>query len=217
MKRLFFFAVLLGLSHSLLAEHQLNMRPRANLLSSYYDVYTDDQLISSVKREHLHLNKIYCVSDQRGEYARGVAKLFSLGTLVKSLRKIDLYNEFDKKMGSINGSFTTSEKGKFTFLNRKKKPLATAYIDKTGSSVTIVNSVNEFIPIALFRRSFIPEGDYFWEIKIFDEHALEPSMLYIFAAFVTDTCWPSEMKPEKIPSWESLELLEIIKEIAQDE
>lgn len=200
-----FSIALLFLVQSLFAEYQFKIQPKKHLLSTYYDIYSDDRSISTIKREHLQFNTIYSVRGEMGESTRGIAKFFSLGTLSKSLRQIKLYDESNQRIGSIKGTILTTAKGKFTFYNHRKKPLAKAYIDRSGSSITIVSSSDKWNLYALFRKVNLPQnGESCWEVRVFDEYALDPSMLYIFGAFVSDSFWPEISDEENAVTWESL-------------
>jgi hypothetical protein len=143
------------------------------------------------------------VNDKYGECARGIAKLFSLGTLSKGFKKIKIFDEADMRIGYIKGNFLESSRFQYTFTNKRKKSLAIAQLDKTGTYVKIVHPRHRHVQYALFERIHLKKGDY-WKIQVFDEEALDPRILYIFAAYVADSYWPSESIGKAIDPFGSL-------------
>lgn len=167
------------------------------------DVYSDNRYVGSIKKELLHINTIYSFSDKYGECARGIAKLFSLGTLSKGFKKIKIYDESNVKIGHIKGTFLNTNRSQYTFTNKKKKTLAVAQLDETGTYVKISHPRYHNSQYAIFEKTKSEEGDL-WEIQVFNEEALDPRFFYIFAAFVADSYWSKESNKSGINPWEAL-------------
>ena len=190
-------------STALHSSQDLKIVPQKTWLSRSYDIYSDHRYVGSVKRELLHINTIYSVSDKYGECVRGIAKLFSLGTLSKGFKKIKIFDEADMKIGYIKGNFLEPTRSQYTFTDERKKSLAIAQLDDTGTYVKIVHPRHRHAQYALFERVHSEEGDY-WEIKLLDEEALDPRFLYIFAAYVADSYWPSDSIGKEMEPFDSL-------------
>lgn len=198
------------------ASYSYTIQPRSYMFETHYDVYNDDEYLSSIEYYALQLRRIYNLCDEQGPVASGTARLLSMGALFTSMKQIDVTDQYNQSIGFIQGHFWTSAQGKFAFFDAQNRHFATAYVDWSGSSVSVVDSMNERKPIAVFRRSFVPHGDYYWEVKVINEEAIDARMLQIFSAFVTDAYWPS-VPQERGPSWDALEAGLILQAILSDD
>lgn len=205
MKRAFFILAFLASVSQGFASYIYTIQPRTYMFETHYDLYNDDEYFSSIEYYALSLRRIYNLCDSRGPVARGTARLLSMGALFNSMKEIDVTDEFERTVGFIQGHFWTSALGKFAFFNASGRHFATAYVDWSGSSVSVVDALNERIPIAVFRRSYVPHGDYYWQVKVVNEAAIDARMLQIFSAFITDAYWPSAPQQRGNTSWDALE------------
>lgn len=199
-------AVLMTLvSCCLFSSQDLKMIPQKNWLHRSYEIYADNAYVGCVRRDLLRINTIYSVSDKYGQCARGIAKFFSLGTLSKGFKQIKVYDEGDLKIGYIRGNLLEPRRAQYTITDERKKPLAVAHLDETGSHVKIVHHRHRHTEYAFFERvsSSNVEGDY-WEIRLIDEDAVDPRFLYIFAAFIADAYWSGDSIGSEPPSLEAL-------------
>jgi len=197
------------------ADYEYVIQPRSYWFSTHYDIYSGEKYITTVEKDWFHLNTIWSLCDERGEYANGTARLLSLGSLLNSKREIDVYDYYQKPVGSIQGEFFTTAAGKFVFYDENQHPYAVAFLDQNKASVNIMDFHNQRVPIAIFRRTYVPGGDYFWNIKVVKEDVIDPQALYVFSAFIADACWPINTQGGG-SFWDTLNLL-ILLDRLQDE
>ena len=206
----------LSLGTTAFAEYSYIIQPRSYLTSTHYDLYSGSSYLNTVEQNSLQLRRVYSLCNEKGELATGTARLLSVGALFNSMKEIDVVNERGRHVGFIQGRWWTTASGKYAFYDDSNYHIATAYVDRSGSSVSIVDSKNERSPIAIFRRSFVPGGDYYWDIKVLKDEAIDPRMLYIFSAFITDAYWPAAPEPRN-SALETLEMGILLKSILDDE
>lgn len=184
----FFLALLLLASGHVFAEYSFTIQPRSYLFSSHFDIYSNNNYLYTVESNFFQLRTCYSVCNHSGEVVAGAARLLSLGALSNALREIDVTDFRGKKIGFIEGRWWTTASRKYFFYDNENWHYATAYIGLDGNSVSIVNAQNERVQIALLRRFQVSDGGYYWETRVFQNDAIDPSMLYVFSAFIADTC-----------------------------
>ena len=215
MKRFLLTIFALGTFANGFAQHTYKIQPSSYLISTSYDLYSNDTYLSTVERYALQLQTVYNLCDERGEYATGTARLLSMGALFNCMKEIDVVDMLGQPIGFIKGNWWTTAAGKFAFYDQYGRPSAVAYVDRANASVSIVDPLNQRSPIALFRRSYVPHGDYYWEVKVVKEEAIDSRVLHIFSAFITDACWPTAPS-ERSTSFDALETAVIIKGLLDD-
>ncbi len=194
-----FILLLLLVCNFACASHEFIIQPRSYWLSTHYDIYSNEQYLATVEKEWLHLPTTWSLCNENGVYASGKARLLSMGSLLNSMKEIDIFDSTEVRLNYIQGDFSTTASGKYLFHDDSETPYAVAFIDQGKASVNIVDYENQRLPIAVFRRQYTPGGDYYWHVNVIKEGVIDRKTLYIFAAFITDACWPYEM-PEKKPS-----------------
>lgn len=215
MKKIFFSLLLLACNFAF-AEYEFIIQPRSYWFSTHYDIYSGDKWITTIEKDWFHMHTIWSLCDEKGEYANGAARLLSPGILLNSMREIDVVDFYKNNVGYIQGNFLTSAAAKYVFYDQYQHPYATAYIDQKRSSVNIVDYNNERSPIAIFRRTHIPGGDYYWTVKVVNERAIDPKTLYVFAGFITDACWPVDTA-EGSAFWDTVRTIILLEAFTRDE
>lgn len=198
------------------AEYEFIIQPRSYWFSTYYDIYSGDRWITTIEKEWLQLRTVWSLCDEKGEYANGTARLLSPGIFLNSMREIDVVDYYKNNVGYIQGNFFTSAAGKFVFYDKFQHPYAIAYLDQTGASVNIVDYNNERSHIAIFRRTYVPGGDYHWTVKVVNEKAIDPQTLYVFAGFITDACWPVNTE-QGSGFWDTVRMLILLESLNREE
>ena len=216
MLRFLFTILFLGAMAPSFAEYSYIIQPRSYFLETHYDLYSGDTYLNAVEQHSLQLHRIYSLCTEQGEIASGTARLLSLGALFHSMKEIDVVDNRGYNVGFIQGHWWTTASGKFALYDDSRYHVATAFVDRSGSSVSIVDGQNNRSPIAIFRRSYVPGGDYYWEIKVVKEGVIDPRMLYVFSAFITDAYWPAAPQPQTNPTLEALQAGIILKGLLDD-
>ena len=215
MKKIIAFLLLFSCSFAF-ADYEYIIQPRSYWFATHYDIYSGDEYITTVEKDWFHLNTIWSLCNEKGEYANGTARLLSLGSLLNCKREIDVYDYHKNHFGYIQGEFFTSASGKFVFYDQYQHPYAVAFIDQGKSSVNIMDYHNQRVPIAIFRRTHVPGGDYHWNVKVVREDMIDQRSLYVFSAFITDACWPYNTQ-EGSTFWDTLNLILILDRLQQDD
>ncbi len=136
----------------------------------------------------------YDLYDATGEkfLARGITRAFSLGFIFPWGMEIDVYDG-NIVIGKIEGKLFTKARAKFIFYDGNKMQTAIAYLNTEASDFVIVTPQNEGVVIAdLAGKAY---GDVsVWQMSFGDVRLqVDPRMLQIFAAFVSD--YHSEFLP----------------------
>lgn len=215
MKKILFILTALCCTTTAFASYIYKIQPRSYLFETHYDIYNDDEYLSSIEYHSLRFHRIYNLCDEQGPVATATARLFSMGALFSAMKEIDITDQFNRPIGYIQGHWWTSAYGKFAFYDANNYHYATAYVDWSGASVNVVDAQNERSTIAIFRRSFIPHGDYFWEVNVVKEEAIDARVLQTFSAFITDAYWPYTPQ-ERSTSWDILESAIILDALLND-
>lgn len=197
------------------AGYEFKVQPRSYWFETDYDIYSGDEYITTVEKNWLQLRTVWSLCDEKGEYGNGTARLFSPGVLLNSMREIDVVDYHQKQIGYIKGEFWTSASGKFVFYDEYQHPYAVAFIDQGRNSANIVDFHNQREQIALLRRTHVPGGDYFWNVKVLKDNRIDPRTLHVFSAFVTDSCWPYNTR-EGGGFWENVALILLLDRLQED-
>lgn len=203
---------LLALFSSAFAEYEFDIQPNRYWFSSHYDIYSGGKYLSSVENDWMQLHTVWSVCDEKGEYATGTARLLSLGAVSNAMREIDIVDYHQKQLGYIQGHWWTSAAGKFVFYDQYEHPYAIAYVDQSKASVKIVDFVNQRLPIAVFTR-----WEDVWNIKVHNEEVIDPRVLYVFSAFVSDAYRKFVTRDTSGGTfWDTLNLLIILDSLRDD-
>jgi hypothetical protein len=194
------------------SEMSFKIQPHSYLFSSNYDIFSGDAYQNTIENQYLQLQTIYSLYDAHRPVASGCARLFSMGVLSNCMRESDVTDDYGAYIGMIEGKWWTTSAGKYLIYDKKQRHVATAYVDRAKAGVSIVDARNERIPFALMRRSYVPNGDYFWEVKVIHEDAIDLRILKIFSAFITDAFWPSQPS-SSTATWEAIQTMVIVNSI----
>lgn len=133
------------------------------------------------------LRTIYNYNDQHGEFrASGTLRFLSLGEIFTSLSKIDVTNEADHHIGSIEGTLFTTSSSKYYIKDHQGYDKAIAYLEPSGSSFKIVSYENEKIVLARLDRAFVANNPDYWHLRIIQPKAIDYRVLLMFACFIAD-------------------------------
>ena len=126
--------------------------------------------------------------------ARGITRVLSLGFFDCNLVDIDVYNNEDY-IGKISGKIFTRSRAKFVFYNDFGMEIANACLSEK-TSIFLISSSNKVI------TNF--EGQFFGDqgcleitFNSSENSTIHPSLIKIFAAFVSDYQKSFLPKPEK--------------------
>lgn len=128
----------------------------------YYDLYNPNN-------EHL---------------ARGITRFLSWGFLFPSQIEIDVWDE-NRYIGKIDGQFWTKARAKFVFTDAIGTETISAFVNSEAADFVIVSAKEEAVKLADFSgKSY---GDVsVWEMNFTKQLKVDPRLLKIFAAFVSD-------------------------------
>ena len=129
---------------------------------------------------------------QDGFQARGITRAFSWGFFFPWGMDIDVYDDYDRKIGKIEGKLFTKARAKFKFLDVLGHETAIAFLNTEASDFAIVSPQSEMILADLKGKAY---GDLsVWEMNFIQSLPnVDSRLLKIFAAFVAD--YHSEFLP----------------------
>lgn len=180
----------------LFSEGIFTVHPRNYLLATYFDIDEGQTNNYTVEKLTLRLRSTYTLYGDRGELAVGVARLWSIGSLMNRMKEIDFYDPSGREIGRLVGTIWTLSCAKFSLFNQEKEHVATAYLDTSQSTFSILDPEEEVDLLARFDRTYTPSGPYFWDVEVEEGAQIDERILHILAAFVADAFWPSEFNPD---------------------
>lgn len=170
------------------------IREREYRFSNYFEFTSDEGAHGVVVKKrfaYLHLTNHYDVYDRVGQFeAQGASRLFSLGSLYSWGTEIDIYNSEGRKIGLISGRTLTTAASSFNIYEYDLDGYATlkaiAFMDGERRSFSLLDANNDKVTLATLTRHFVPNMRDHWECQLFDQNALNPSIIKVFAAFAVD-------------------------------
>ncbi|NGX56738.1 MAG: hypothetical protein K1060chlam5_00984 [Candidatus Anoxychlamydiales bacterium] len=146
-----------------------------------------DKKKAKIIREGLATPRYYydLYDENSNHIARGVTRFFSLGLLNPYLMDIDVYNS-NLYLGNISGKIIKRSRAKFMFYDENGINTAIAYLDAKKPDFIIVSAKNETEIIAKLIGSVYGDVCVVNIEFVKNNSDLDPKLLKIFTAFVSD-------------------------------
>lgn len=156
-------------------------------LSTYFEMFDSTSSVGRVIKPHFSLQLTYNLYDNLGDYqGQGVARVFSLGSIYTWARVIDVYDSTGISIGVFQGVMLTTALARFDFFSSSGLLLATAYVDYSVNSVTLVSPTVAEVPYGIIRRQYSVAGPDTWLVQLYDTALLDTRLFAIFSAFIID-------------------------------
>lgn len=170
---------------------QWTIEPQSYLTRRVYRILSaGNQVMGTLETPFFALDSIFRVFNGQKLEAQGIAPFLSVGTLIPSMRTIDVRDPIEALIGRIIGQFWTEAKGKFTFFNAQDKQVATAYIDWSQSRADLMRNEEDRTPFAVFERVTQADQTYKWKVNVLEDSKVDKRMLKVFSAFLAHAYRP---------------------------
>jgi hypothetical protein len=131
----------------------------------------------------------YDLFDEEGLFrARAITRVFSLGMLVSpSALEMDLYDETEQWIGSIEGQVFVDARASYLFYNAERRLTGIAYLDSESADFLILSPEDQGRnPLAIYKGKLFGEFSS-WKMKVLDDSLeIDERLLKIFGGFIAD-------------------------------
>ena len=167
-----------------------NMVKKSDFLSytAEFTCLENKQAAGKIIREGLLTPRYsYDLYDSQNTFqARGITRAFSLGSLCIWGTEIDLYDQTESLIGSIEGQFFTNSRAKFVFYDADRNIQGYAYLNNKTADFFLVSGEDQSVVLgSLIGEAFGDVSSFTFspseELSLLDERLLK-----IFTAFASD-------------------------------
>ncbi len=182
-----FCSLAIAEEHECLEPYFYRVRVDSHFFSIDFEMESDWYTFGEIKKASFGFRAGYYLYNPEGKY-RGYAfsRFFCLGAFFNWAAQMDIYDEEGKKIGSFEGEKTKEELIRFQLMNEEEEVIAFAYVDATGTGVSLVEPDQENYTIAIFSRDLSVGTQDIWEAHVYDPLAVDPRIMKLFSAFIAD-------------------------------
>lgn len=166
--------------------YHLSVYEKIYPLATFFTIESDDTYRGSVKKSVFRLRANFDLSNSDGWQASGIKRVLSLGSVYPWATEVDIYDTRWETLGMIDGQVVSTAAARFSIYDLNGELRGIAYLDHSLNSYSIVYPNSEAFPIAEMHRHQEVNGISWWDVTVYDEAQIDPRIVRIFAAMVSD-------------------------------
>ena len=166
---------------------EFNIFEKQYRLSTVFEMDAHGKPFGTVVKSVFRIRTNYDVYDAQGvRRATGICRLLCLGSFAVWGTEIDVYDTEGNYLGFIDGQAATLESAKFSIYDKEGDRVGIAYMDLTNAGFSILHPEKETSLFVRLTRKFVQDQIDSWKIDVYDDKAIHPDVIKVFAAFAID-------------------------------